>query len=60
MHILGESTLCPRIFARTFYLRVTRSLALTVDKVAVKAAIEAGVEVTGAKLVTDKTTLGRK
>jgi hypothetical protein len=33
---------------------------LSVDKRAVKAAIEAGVEVPGAKLITDKATLGRK
>jgi hypothetical protein len=33
---------------------------LTVDKRAVKASIDAGVEVPGAKLITDKTTLGRK
>jgi hypothetical protein len=34
--------------------------SVTVDKVAIKAAIEAGIDVPGAKLITDKTTLGRK
>jgi len=33
---------------------------LAVDKVAVKSTLQAGVEVAGAKLVTDKTTVGRK
>ena len=36
------------------------NLAISVDKRAVKATIDAGVEVAGAKLITDKTTLGRK
>jgi hypothetical protein len=35
-------------------------LAIAADKVAIKASIQAGVEVAGAKLVTDKTSLGRK
>ena len=38
----------------------TYETELTVDKRAVKASIDAGVEVPGAKLITDKTTLGRK
>ena len=38
----------------------TNDLSVTVDKVAIKAAIEAGLDVPGAKLITDKTTLGRK
>ena len=38
----------------------TNDLSVTVDKVAIKAAIEAGIDVPGAKLITDKTTLGRK
>ena len=50
----------PEDFRENVLPEITRSLAVTVDKVAVKAAIEAGGEVTGAKLVTDKTTLGRK
>ena len=50
----------PEDFRENVLPEITRSLAVTVDKVAVKAAIEAGVEVTGAKLLTDKTTLGRK
>ena len=39
---------------------LTYETELTVDKRAVKASIDAGVEVPGAKLITDKTTLGRK
>ena len=39
---------------------LTTTCKLDVDKRAVKAAIEAGVPVPGAKLITDKTTLGRK
>jgi hypothetical protein len=38
----------------------TNDLSVTVDKVAIKAAIEAGIDVPGAKLITDKTTLGRR
>src|ERR1019366_207626 len=38
----------------------TNDLSVTVDKVAIKSAIEAGIEVPGAKLITNKTTLGRK
>jgi hypothetical protein len=38
----------------------TNDLSVTVDKVAVKAAIQAGIDVPGAKLITDKTALGRK
>ena len=38
----------------------TKDLSVTVDKLAIKAAIEAGIEVRGATLITDKTTLGRK
>lgn len=38
----------------------TNDLSVTVDKVAIKSAIEAGIDVPGAKLITDKTTLGRK
>jgi hypothetical protein len=34
----------------------THDLSVTVDKVAIKAAIEAGIDVPGAKLITDKTT----
>jgi hypothetical protein len=36
------------------------TLALSVDKRAVKAAIDAGEDVPGAKLLTGKTTMGRK
>jgi hypothetical protein len=50
----------PEDFRENVLPEITHSLALTVDNVAVKAAIEAGVEVAGAKLITDKTTLGRK
>ena len=50
----------PEDFREKVLPEITNSLAVTVDKVAVKAAIEAGVEVAGAKLITDKTTLGRK
>src|ERR1017187_2412897 len=38
----------------------THDLSVTVNKVAVKAAIEAGTDVPGAKLITDKAALGRK
>ena len=36
------------------------NLAIAVDKRAVKAAIDSGVDIAGATLITDKTTLGRK
>jgi hypothetical protein len=38
----------------------SNDLSVSVDKVAIKAAIQAGSDVPGAKLITDKTTLGRK
>jgi hypothetical protein len=38
----------------------TNDLSVTVDKGSIKAAIEAGIDIPGAKLITDKTTLGRK
>jgi len=50
----------PEDFREHVLPEITRSLAVTVDKGAVKASIEAGVAVPGAKLITDKTTLGRK
>jgi hypothetical protein len=50
----------PEDFRENVLPQITRSLALTVDKVAVKGAIDAGVAVPGAKLDTDKITLGRK
>ena len=37
-----------------------KNVATAVDKIAVKASLQAGVEVAGAKLITDKTTLGMK
>ena len=39
---------------------VVSTISHVADKRSIKVAIEAGVEVSGAKLITDKTTLGRK
>jgi hypothetical protein len=42
------------------FYELDNDLSVTVDRVAIKAAIEAGIDVPGANLITDKTTLGRK
>jgi len=44
----------------TVLAATSRDLALTADKRAIKAAIEAKSEVPGARLITDKTNVGRK
>jgi len=44
----------------TVLAATSRDLALTADKRAIKAAIEANCEVPGTRLVTDNTTVGRK
>lgn len=48
------------VFGENVLPEVGTSLSRTADKRAIKAAIESGIEVPGAKLITDKTTLGRK
>ena len=48
------------VFGENVLPEVGTTLSRDADKRAIKAAIESGVEVPGAKLVTDKTTLGRK
>ena len=38
----------------------TNDLSVTIDKVAIKESFQAGYPVSGARLIEDKTTLGRK
>jgi hypothetical protein len=58
--ILGVLADCTPKFFEEVAPEVASSLKLEVDKRAVKATIDAGEVVPGAKLITDKTTLGRK
>ena len=54
LHVLDE------VFGEKVLPQLGSSVSHAADKRAIKAAIESGVEVPGAKLITDKTTLGRK
>ena len=58
--ILGVLADCTPAFFAQVQQATAGDTAITLDKVAIKASIQAGVEVTGAKLIIDKTTLGRK
>jgi hypothetical protein len=58
--ILGVLCECTPRFYQEVHGAVANDTAITVDKVAIKATIQAGEDVPGAKLVTDKTTVGRK
>ena len=48
------------VFGENVLPEIGTTLSRSADKRAIKAAIESGIDVLGAKLVTDKTTLGRK
>ena len=48
------------VFGGNVLPEIGTTLSRAADKRAIKAAIEAGIDVPGAKLVVDKTTLGRK
>ncbi len=54
LNALGDS------FRRQVLRELGSTITVAVDKRAVKAAIESGEDVPGAKLITDKTSLGRK
>ena len=58
--ILGVLGDCTPTFLAQVQEATAADTSLTVDKVAIKATLQAGVEVEGAKLITDKTTVVRK
>jgi hypothetical protein len=54
LNTLGED------FRGAVRAEIARTLSRVADKRAIRQAIEMGIEVPGAELITGKTTLGRK
>jgi hypothetical protein len=56
----GVLDVLEEIFCKEVRAQIESTVSFGVDKRAIKAAIEGGVDVPGAQVITDKTALGRK